>query len=40
MIPDADIWPAATLMLKPYDESTQGESASHADRSNPSAGVG
>ena len=31
MIPDADIWRAATLMLKRYGESAQSESASRAD---------
>ena len=31
MIPDADIWRAATLMLKRYGENAQSESASRAD---------
>ena len=31
MIPDADIWRAATLMLKRYGENAQSESARRAD---------
>jgi hypothetical protein len=31
MIPDADIWRAATLMLKRYGENAQSESTSRAD---------